>query len=658
MPPKMSNAGAASPQTSGLPCNAAASLTNASMLLALSTTSSSSPNTMITATNSNLSPQQLALQQQQQQQQLLALMTPKPSIQLYLDVATRVFPRVEKQWAKMTANCVQTIEKAEQERKAVLGSLDGRVKQFLGERQELERDIDTVKGQRQKLRDAIVSDNEQFAIDFAKNETIQTERVAKLKQKLDFETAQAEEANRWDLVRVQEKNKLHQLRLNIERVELNHQKEVAAMNADHEAAKRKLRDALVKRLRRARDATISLQDGSGGGAAAGGDGETTDKGSSTAAAGGGGNANGTTAGAGSSSSGTSAGNSAASAVTRRNEILAREVSIHYREAQTLQQAIRDLTAEEQSLRQSLKDVRTQNERLLERNASHAKTKKILTEKLAELRRQLAQVEAKRATTQREKTQALRSTTLLQGVVIDELNDEIDVNIERLDALRRQLRATQAVAVDSDVRTGLAMRFLMRCSSSMPPPRIVPEASPLLAKDHGFNHHHPSDGDALMSAAPPSSIHPPNSQRGLSGAVAASNIQPRNHSGTLALYGTSADVAASVEPAPLRYVEIPVVLGSPDDVCREGLVLLLGESSAAADPSSPTGAMGRVPRNEARTTSGGGAAAPQPSSLTVATVHQEDSTATVRHVDFPHRAPRPVVWDRLQVINHLVQLLES
>ena len=284
-----------------------------------------------------------------------------------------------------------------------------------------------------------------------------SDELEAMRRKLATLKEHADEAQQWaGALGSSKKAELKQLEADIVALKESHKQTEKRKQDNHDEKKRKMRDALVRKLRRARDALTTAtadeilamarsKDGK-----ADGDG-ADDKGRDKLGA----------------SEPVMTGilaHGADQPTAKRNEQMARDVSTYEREAVVLAQATAKLEAEAAELSAQLQAAQAENAKLLLRNASHAKTRKILGAKVTELDGQLQAVVTRTAAQRKEQITALRSTVGLQSEVIDGLNAEIEHALAELLDTQRKLRATETARHQSDARVSLAIRFLMAAAA--------------------------------------------------------------------------------------------------------------------------------------------------------------------------------------------------
>jgi uncharacterized coiled-coil protein SlyX len=357
------------------------------------------------------------------------LPTPDPNVLLYFQAASRAFPQVERQLLRHAADMQHQAAAARTSAAAQRQLSDQLVLSYAHERRTLEAEAAQLAKGQAELRHAISHARKEFADTQINRAVDNAVELAEMSAEIRRLSADRNEADEWSLRANGARRELQRLRDLAEERSAASKAELERMNQQHDADKRKLRDALVRKLRRVRDSMTASDTAH--------DADTTaeDQFAPPDVAG------------------------ASANTARMNEELSREVSIKERESGALQITIRQLDGLEGELSVALQKEQDANTQLLLRNASYTKTRRALEVKLEELKTQLQSALVRRDAQERERLSALRSTVALQAGIIDDLNSEIDVHVDELADTRRKLRSWRAARSATDTRSSAAIRFL-------------------------------------------------------------------------------------------------------------------------------------------------------------------------------------------------------
>jgi chromosome segregation ATPase len=353
---------------------------------------------------------------------------PDPTVLLYLQAASRAFPHIDaflrREASNFDAEATECASDAESRKNATQHA----VVQYAEERKRFEEEIASLTSTKVQLSDAISTAEQDFQTEFAERGSDNAQTLAEMRKREEALAADSREAQDWSDQSATRLRELEALRSSIEQRQSEYDEEITRMRAHHEQEKRKLRDTLVRRLRRVRDNM------------------TSDPGA-------------TEENAGHEGLFGEPPDSSGAATARINEELSREVSVKERDAVAQLANIRQLEAEARDLREKLQTEQEANTQLLLRNASYTKTRRALEAKLADLRSQLETVLGRRDAQEKERLSALRGTVAMQATAIEDLNGEIDTHIEHVAAIRKRIRASRAARTATEARSSAAMRFL-------------------------------------------------------------------------------------------------------------------------------------------------------------------------------------------------------
>ena len=352
-----------------------------------------------------------------------------PDVLLYLQGASRAFPVVESSLCGYAATCRAQLTGFDASFESKTVELDGKVKRFNHERAALEAHINDQQKHLEDTKSKIVSSVKDFEAQFHAEEQRGRGMIDELRAEVAALRQDAEEAEDWSYQVHRRKRELQDLLDNIEAMKLRNNKEIVDLRAVADSEKRKLRDSLVRKLRRARDQLTSSTDDDVAG-------RGTDDGSPFQGFG-----------------------SAMVPSAKQNEKLSREVTMYERDCDSIRHHNRSLVKEDETLRNALESERSTNEILVMKNASHIKAKKILGQQLKDVEAQFTGAMDHHHAQQKDRLQALRDTVGSQSTIIDDLQCELEVAFDEYDLLREQLRQQEVEAsrYDSDCR--LAGRFL-------------------------------------------------------------------------------------------------------------------------------------------------------------------------------------------------------
>jgi hypothetical protein len=353
---------------------------------------------------------------------------PDPTVLVYLAAASRAFPHIDRLFGGRTANLETQVVNAKTTAVEEAALAEKIVTQFAAERLRLRAEIEELKVGKQKLKQSVADNEGAFQRTLSEKTTANAAHLEAMGEEITRLGNDAEEAERWSVTSAGAKKELAALDTAIEDLKAKQQRELQGMQDAHESDKRRLRDSLVRKLRRVRDAMTAATDAHPPDGAAGNPGGQPP-------------------------------------TAKINEQLSREVTVLERESTALHSTILELERTELSLTEMLVDHSDGNARLLLRNASHAKTKNILHGKLTQLRGQYDAVAADAAVQHGDKVDALRRTVVMQSNVIEDLNSEIDLQLQHLLGVQARLRASQKASHAQDQRVALAARFLVACGNS-------------------------------------------------------------------------------------------------------------------------------------------------------------------------------------------------
>lgn len=229
---------------------------------------------------------------------------------------------------------------------------------------------------------------------------------------------------------------LAKLEKRIEEKNVEHKKDLEAMHAEHEEEKRKMRDVLIRRLRKVRDVMSSTND--------------DDEDSAETGGGGGGSASGLLPGGGGGPGGKkkSEGDdtafimSSSAPTAKSNEKMARAVTLYEREACTVSESISEMSTELQQSTAMLAEQRKLNEKLVLRNASHIKTRSVLSDQVREVTDRYTHADKRQQEDILSRKQTITDTANSQSEILFHLQGELDFSLEEYETAKLKLRALQ------------------------------------------------------------------------------------------------------------------------------------------------------------------------------------------------------------------------
>jgi hypothetical protein len=362
---------------------------------------------------------------------LLQVVAPDTDVLLFLEAAGRASVHIEN-WLRRRADALHARSAATAElERTQQARVSDVVHAFRSDRPKLDAEIQALRREAADLRAGIVSDAAAFAADTAADRAAYMAELGEATWRVAELRNEARIANAWlQTEGPPARAQLQRLRDRLQAIALSVEERTRATDRAHAEVLRCMREGLVVRLRAVRDAAAA-------------DAAATD-------------------------TGAAADEEAAlltgKPTTRTNERLTREVAVYVREALALEHSIAALQQQEAALSADLVAHQAASERLVLQNAASVKTRRILAAKLDELSGQLGQVERDAAARSNERADSQLATSEHQAAVVAELNDELDVEIERLLALKAELREAQALRLAQRRRARAASRFFVACGS--------------------------------------------------------------------------------------------------------------------------------------------------------------------------------------------------
>lgn len=418
---------------------------------------------------------------------------PDPTVLLYLKAATNAFPRVQRYLTQQIQEDVRTTEFNKLLSANLEGSISGIVEADIKERQEMERTVKQLKLRKVELEGDIAQRQKFFNEQHSRLDVENAEALEKLRRQIHLLEADAREAEAWRASRDTELSTLRDIETRFADFQVRAEQQLTELYQENEEERRKLRDLLVRKLRRVRDIMSSTTD------------DDADAGPSSASLQ-------SSRKASTMPSGGMLARDAASAATvamfqtptaKLNEKLSRAVTMYERESKTIAESITQIhSVTKQSLEQ-LSEQRAHNEKLVLRNASQVKAKEMLTAQLEELRHKYKKLSETQETHEVERRRALQETVRMQGDVVADLRGELHHHIteyeeasQELKSLERQIRLRHQQAQD-------AGRFFLSLVNATPQAEAPDPLSSAQPPPSGFVSHSSSGGEYVAHKQEPS-----------------------------------------------------------------------------------------------------------------------------------------------------------
>ena len=357
--------------------------------------------------------------------------TTDEDVLLYLKASSTAFPQVEQ-------ICRRQAQEKEQEASSCLESKRKKEPQvrelavsYISERMTMEREGAELKHKILSLQAATKQAREDFVKESIAEAESHEEALARLTSEVKRMELDEKEASAWLSTSASVKQAVAVLQDNMQSLRSRQARELEVIRDESSNAKRKLREKLVRHLRRARDDLTSTADMA-------------------------------TASGASRKDGTGDGGPSA----KRNERLAREVVMYERESKLVSDHNNVLKTEARTHSQQLTDVRSDTERLVRESASHLKTKKILETKLGDLKEKLGDILKQHGEEHAERVRALRDTAETQSALIADLKGELQEALREFESVRSSLRQCAFSAVKVSTDETLARKFVSACVADM------------------------------------------------------------------------------------------------------------------------------------------------------------------------------------------------
>jgi len=328
---------------------------------------------------------------------------PDVNVLLYLQTASRSFPGIERRFQR---SITEALRKTSDNRDAYAEKkekVDEKVAAYMTlaanretELRQLKIHLAVLTDQRKRLADA-------HAAAMAETAGQNAKRLAEMKERTTFMTAEFEEAKAWHAIRQPQLSALAGVTEAIAAENQRHEAKTKALMEGHEQLKREMRDVLIARLRKIRDCICAVGDKED---------ESSTEGSSSV----------------SNTKGTARRSDAVNddlitsltPTAKMNERLSQAVTMYTQEARALGDEVSHLEEKTKMFTGELEAVRYQNEKLSVRNASHAKTATILKEQLKAVKPKYLFIEEAQLQDSKARVQVLRETVVQQRDTIDEL----------------------------------------------------------------------------------------------------------------------------------------------------------------------------------------------------------------------------------------------
>lgn len=359
---------------------------------------------------------------------------PDPTMLLYLHACSRALPRVETllddQSRRFRSEVAGSLSKIDE----VSGELQRHVERVMAEKGQASTEIKELYAKIATLEARLEDDQQTFARRIRASDEEHAKAKAVLEERMQTLRVDQEEALRWESEATAHKEALTNTQKKLEAMRVQHEQNVADINANHEDRKRKFRDVVVRKLRSTRDVMTAVgggdgavyrdivavlqQQGLGGavGPASVGDGTST--------------------------------------VARLTEQLSGEVTAFERETEATSQAVASMEAKKEDALVALKGERERNSVLVAKNASHTQSLRSLQLKLEQLSSLRQTSDARRAGLTEERVVALREALRAERCVRGELEEELLEKQAALESLERE-RARAEEALGGQISRDLA-----------------------------------------------------------------------------------------------------------------------------------------------------------------------------------------------------------
>jgi hypothetical protein len=373
---------------------------------------------------------------------------PDPQVMMYLQVAAVAFPRVQRMLTQQALAAQSTADA----NRSLATKLDVQtvawVKRHMEERKEMELDLELMKSRKLELERQIVDQKKESEDAYFTQQVEQAKMLSDLRQQIHVLQADASEAADWEASRVRELKILQDTQTEMEDTKVTQLEEMKQLTEENETERRKLRDLLVRKLRRVRDVMSSATDDDDLGLGSNGNNGGTDDAqgkkrhhlmSST----------------GSANHGMLARDAESANLiamfqtptAKLNEKLSRAVTMYERESKSIAETIAQMHAATKASIEQLEEQREQNEKLVLRNASQTKAKDMLKAQLQELKKKYSRLSDSHEAHETERRRALQETVRTQGDVVSDLRGELEHSLNEyegasseLASLERQLKA--------------------------------------------------------------------------------------------------------------------------------------------------------------------------------------------------------------------------
>ena len=333
----------------------------------------------------------------------------QPDVQtlLYLHVASRAFPSAEKALDQQTSRNVVKATRYSTASANADRFVEKLVSSFTEERQLMHGDLNNLKKISVDVHGQVRRNREHFAERMAAQQKEHADELEKLRGLLQTLQTDSREALDWRNTVSGQTSEVNALKTRIEKLKEQQEKEIQELQAEHDQERRHLRDMLVRKLRRVRDAMSSTTDDNDAGDGV----AVTDLPNSTSAA-------------------------------KLNERLSRAVTMYEREAKSIGETIDQATVACKESGEQLRHLQSFNAKLVQRNAAHAKALAMLNEQRKSLRMALKSASAQQDIRGKEHRRAIQQTVRTQGDVVAELRSELEDAIKEYESSRRELHALQ------------------------------------------------------------------------------------------------------------------------------------------------------------------------------------------------------------------------
>ncbi|CUG89664.1 Hypothetical protein, putative, partial [Bodo saltans] len=439
---------------------------------------------------------------------------PDPQVMMYLQVASAAFPRVQ-HLLRQQAHAAQSTADSN---RTLATRLDAQtvswVRRHVDERKDMEFQLEEMKVRKAELEKDLIQQKVDSEEAYFAQQIAQAKILTELRQQIKVLQADASEAAGWEETRVRQLKSLEDIRVQLEDTKEGHQEDIKTLNEENETERRKLRDLLVRKLRRVRDVMSSAtdEDDLGLGSSTGGNGNGDDLLGGGKKRGGAAPTGGDAKHKSTASWNTNHGMLARDAesanliamfqtpTAKLNEKLSRAVTMYERESKSIADTISQMHTTTKTAAEQLEDQRSQNEKLVLRNASQSKAKLMLKSQLEELKEKYSRLTESHEARETERRRALQETVRTQGDVVADLRGELEHALNEYEGSSQELASLERQLKQKQKEAHEAHKFFAIVGSHHEPPHAADALSHAEAPPSGFVGGSPSTTSTVGSNA--------------------------------------------------------------------------------------------------------------------------------------------------------------